>query len=155
MYFLAFMITFSLAGFATAASPTWSTYQPGTFSSVDIRINEEIGEGSAATISLPVPLFPREEKKGPQWGGHFACHDANFTGACHYYVEKRGACHEYEKENWEKYTSIGPDKGQWCYFYEGEQCLGDHVELRHPGSRNLRRKRFDNRVKSWNCWKDE
>ncbi|KAH7122279.1 hypothetical protein B0J11DRAFT_334728 [Dendryphion nanum] len=85
-------------------------------------------------------------------GGHLACADADFQGDCHYYYEPPSGCHNYEFERWDKWTAIKPNKGQYCYFFEEADCYGSKVELRWPGTNNLRGKKFDNRIKSWNCW---
>jgi hypothetical protein len=138
-----------LATFSAAAEPAWETTIPA------------ISSPSPPTLDVDplIPLIPaetdhlfRRAKTGPNLGGHLACHDANFTGACAYYVEPRGECHYYLFKHWDKYTSIGPDKGQFCYFYERGDCYGDGIQLEWPGTRNLRGRRFDNRVKSWKCW---
>jgi hypothetical protein len=100
--------------------------------------------------ALPAHLQGRAEK---MIGVHKACHDANFTGSCATYSEPHGECHNYPYKHWKKYTSILPLPGQFCYFYEEGDCYGSKVELRFPGSNNLRGDRFDNKVKSWKCWK--
>ncbi|KAF2659466.1 hypothetical protein K491DRAFT_196906 [Lophiostoma macrostomum CBS 122681] len=85
-------------------------------------------------------------------GRHMACADANFTGSCAVYNEPLNGCNNYPSEMYDKYTAIQPSPGQTCWFFEAEQCLGDHIKLEYPGTSNLRGLRWDNRIKSWNCW---
>ncbi|KAF2749247.1 hypothetical protein M011DRAFT_525151 [Sporormia fimetaria CBS 119925] len=101
-----------------------------------------------------VPEFPL--RSGPQpdgSGGHYACSESNFTGHCQYYVAKFGECHNYEHAQWKRWTSLSPNEGIYCWFFNNGDCFGKHLELKHPGTRNLRGLRFDNMAVSWKCWK--
>ncbi|KAK3625320.1 hypothetical protein LTR56_020485 [Elasticomyces elasticus] len=53
-------------------------------------------------------------------------------------------------------SSAGPPKGQTCFLYDGPDCTGHGSEpIVYPGYANLSDPaiNFDNRAKSWRCWK--
>ena len=107
-------------------------------------------------LSVSVPPLPTLYTNP---GGHLACSDANFTGACQHYQEPVDKCITYTDRadistaaGGSKITSVGPDRGQTCYFFDHEMCTGNFMELGYPGSSNLRGLRFDNVIRSWKCY---
>ncbi|KAF1997748.1 hypothetical protein P154DRAFT_440659, partial [Amniculicola lignicola CBS 123094] len=90
------------------------------------------------------------------------CDDINWTGNCRYIT----ACIGGHPSNCVvldgSASSIGPDPGWKCYFYENALChmsLQDPASVlvvRYPGLRNLVTDRGDwnDRVRSYNCFED-
>jgi len=80
------------------------------------------------------------------------CNDSNFGGKCVYFTTTYPRiCYPLPADMAGKISSIRPDKNQVCRFYEGENCGGQADWLRHPGTKNMRGRRFDNKVKSFKC----
>ena len=40
-------------------------------------------------------------------------------------------------------------------FFDGDDCQGKADWIRHPGTKNMRGRRFDNKVRSWRCSSDD
>ncbi|KAF2741094.1 hypothetical protein EJ04DRAFT_592753 [Polyplosphaeria fusca] len=83
--------------------------------------------------------------------GFYSCIDSEFKGECKQHSSALATCNNLDVGAYDQISAIRVDKYITCSFYEDEQCLGDHLELEAPGSENLRGKRWDNRIKSWNC----
>ncbi|KAF1999104.1 hypothetical protein P154DRAFT_577257 [Amniculicola lignicola CBS 123094] len=106
---------------------------------------------------LPLTLaLPNALPSDPAPGAFFSCIDSLYEGDCKYHSPppetRLRHCHNFDRGAWNKISSINPDPGAYCWFFTGEECLGDHLELRWPGSSNLRGLRWDNAVRSWKCW---
>ncbi|KAF2865340.1 hypothetical protein BDV95DRAFT_586739 [Massariosphaeria phaeospora] len=87
-----------------------------------------------------------------RWKG---CDNANFTGMCQDFRDSLIECHDLPVELKDRMTSVAVVSGQYCWFFEGNKCLGTKLEVKPPGTLNLRGRRFDNAIRSWKCWKQE
>ncbi|KAF2017087.1 hypothetical protein BU24DRAFT_407160 [Aaosphaeria arxii CBS 175.79] len=85
-------------------------------------------------------------------GEHYACNDSLYGGPCETFATRLGVCANYPPGFSDKITSIKISKGQFCNFYDKLDCYGTALRVDHPGTANLRGKRFDNRARSWKCW---
>jgi hypothetical protein len=88
-------------------------------------------------------------------GDLYVCTDANWGGSCQYIHALTHNCYNFVDPLLKSLTSIRPDKNQMCVFYSGVDCVGDTDWIRWPGSGNMRGRRFDNKVASWNCQDDD
>jgi hypothetical protein len=100
-----------------------------------------------------VPAPAPEPESTP--GDVYFCTDANFGGNCQYLHDLTYQCHNLPAELNKQVTSLRPDKGQLCMFYEGTECGGRADWIRWPGTTNMRGRRFDNSVSSWQCSEDK
>ena len=107
-----------------------------------------------STTDVPPDIFPTPP--AVVTGGHTACTDSNFGGECKFFEDLPDTgCHNYPVVFHDKWSTIRPNPGQFCHFHDMVDCYGSTLRLEWPGSENLRGKRFDNRVKSWQCWKKD
>ncbi|KAF2830095.1 hypothetical protein CC86DRAFT_436180 [Ophiobolus disseminans] len=99
-------------------------------------------------------VYALEAEPGDVW----MCNNINFDhehGKCVYFREVTNKCFNLPSDMAGQISSIRPDKGQLCRFFENTDCGGKADWIRWPGTKNMRGRRFDNRVRSWNCASDD
>ncbi|KAF2848884.1 hypothetical protein T440DRAFT_509254 [Plenodomus tracheiphilus IPT5] len=101
-----------------------------------------------SNLHLPAPI-----DSAP--GKIYICDSKNFAGTCKVFTSALNKCTNLPHDFQNVATSIKPDKGQTCRFYDREDCFGTGEWIRWPGSGNMRGRRWDNRARSWVCDGDE
>ncbi|KAF8199803.1 hypothetical protein K438DRAFT_1966170 [Mycena galopus ATCC 62051] len=70
-------------------------------------------------------------------GNVFVCTDAGFTGSCQVFSSS-GQCVNFPSSFNDDITSVGPDSGQDCFFWNDINCSGAELgPLRSPGTSDL------------------
>jgi hypothetical protein len=108
---------------------------------------------SPATSTPPAPPAASQAPESSP-GDIFVCTDSDFKGVCEYMHSVTYVCNNFGDKYAGLLSSIRPDKGQLCLFYDKKDCFGDADWIRWPGSSNMRGRRFDDRAQSWKCSDD-
>ncbi|KAH7392749.1 hypothetical protein BKA66DRAFT_21375 [Pyrenochaeta sp. MPI-SDFR-AT-0127] len=137
-----------------SATFTTAPQAPISFNPDDISWAGWANPSTLTQFAPPAP--PPEPSPEPESspGDIFVCTDTAFRGTCEYFHNVTYQCHNLPANLQKQLSSIRPDKGQLCIFYDDQDCFGAAHWMRWPGSGNMRGRRFDNKVVSWRCTED-
>ncbi|KAJ7222895.1 hypothetical protein C8J57DRAFT_241847 [Mycena rebaudengoi] len=85
-------------------------------------------------------------------GNIFVCVDPNFLGTCATFHGASGQCINFPPPFQHSISSVGPDPGQDCLFFDQPNCLGRHLLIQFPGILNLATVGFDDVIMSFVCF---
>lgn len=108
------------------------------------------------TLTTALPQSSNRAPNGDYTLSHTVCRDSSYEKCREVPGAPWKMCKNYLGDMSQQVSSFkfpeGTLSSTYCELYSVEDCFGDMLTVHPPGVSNLRKKRFDNKAKSFKCY---